>query len=141
MARKDVVQLHVEFLRELHVFGEGDDRTIVAIVVEDPDNNGAAIKIKGRAAFDAFDAHGRYIIRGHWNINPQYGRQFLFESKMRDTPVGKRAVTQYLSRLPGIGDGLAERLWDIHGDKAVEVLRLNPRLASTTTRGLLFEIA
>ena len=141
MARKDVVQLHVEFLRELHVFGEGDDRTIVAIVVEDPDNNGAAIKIKGRAAFDAFDAHGRYIIRGHWNINPQYGRQFLFESKMRDTPVGKRAVTQYLSRLPGIGDGLAERLWDIHGDKAVEVLRLNPRLASTTTRGLRFEIA
>lgn len=48
--------------------------------------------------------------------------QFHYRSFVPHAPRGRMAVVKYLTQIPGVGQGMAEKLWDAFGEEAIERL-------------------
>jgi len=69
----------------------------------------------------------QYRFHGRWK-DGKFGPEFAFETHTLDVPLGRNAVTKYLSETcRNVGKVTAERLFDKFGPDAVRLLREEPR--------------
>lgn len=129
------------FAGERFVFQEDqpDERTVIALV--DPQRNGVGafqdpITIKGRARAGELDTGVTFRFLGRWTSHPKYGRQFHFSSFTVAQPAGEEATVKYLSRGPGIGRRIAQQIWNLFGETALETIRNEPETAAQEVKGL-----
>jgi exodeoxyribonuclease V alpha subunit len=86
---------------------------------------------------EKFDRGTLYRFMGRW-IEGKRGPQFKVDTFTADQPAHKLGVIKYLTETcEGIGQKLAERLWDAYGPDAIKTLRENPQ--QVTADGLLGE--
>lgn len=133
MSRK-YEELTGEFAFERNVFGQGEDRTIIAELAD-------GTTVKGRAGEDELEAGLTYRFLGYWTNHPKYGEQFAFDSFLIAQPSGQRGVVAYLSRAPHIKRQRALILWDLYGPEAVKMVREQPNVVAAAVTGLTPERA
>lgn len=70
----------------------------------------------------------RFNIQGHWTKNPKHGLQFNVESYEEVIIPTREGVVAYLSsgQIKGIGPRTAEKIYDMFGNLALEVLDKEP---------------
>lgn len=119
---------------ERNVFGQGDDRNVVAVLE-------CGTIVRGRAKEDELQTGMTYLFRGHWTIHPKYGKQFRFYSFGISQPVGQRGTIAYLTRGPHIGRKRAMQIWEIYGQDALEAIRERPDEVAAKVSGLTTERA
>ena len=127
-------ELTGEFDHERYVFGENDDRTVIAQL-----DDGATVK--GRAREGELETGITYLFRGYWTTHPRYGKQFAFHSFGVAQPVGQRGTVSYLTRGPGIGRKRAKQIWDLYGPDSLEAIRERPEEVAAKVKGLTTERA
>jgi hypothetical protein len=104
--------------------------------IQNGDGRPQRIAVKGPVDNDDEPASGvTYRWYGYWSdyTNRRTGeteRQFCFSTYVRATPHGRTGVVRYLERAPHVGRVIAGRLWDVFGEKCVEVLRTDPGQAA-----------
>lgn len=111
-----------------------DARTIIG-TLED------GTTIKGLARRGALECGLTYRFIGHWTHHPRYGKQFHFTSFAPAMPAGERATVKYLSKGPSIGRARAQRIWDLWGERSLEVVRGEPDRVAAEIDGLTPERA
>lgn len=121
---------------ERNVFQADDptQRTIIGTL-----ENGTTIK--GRAPRGSLECGLTYRFLGQWTTHITYGKQFNFSSFAPAMPAGERATIRYLSKGPSIGRMRAQQLWNLYGEKALEVLRTAPARIAAEVDGLTPERA
>jgi len=127
-------ELTGEFDYERYVFGQDDDRTVIAQL-----DDGATVK--GRAREGELETGITYLFRGYWTTHLKYGKQFVFHSFGVAQPVGQRGTVAYLTRSPGIGRKRAKLIWDLYGQDALEAIRERPEEVAAKVKGLSTERA
>ena len=67
-------------------------------------------------------------IKGYWENDPEYGRQFLFRDGICILPTNREGIISYLSSgdFPGIGSKTSERIYEQFGEKTYEVIDTSP---------------
>ncbi|HZT79597.1 MAG TPA: AAA family ATPase [Gemmataceae bacterium] len=74
--------------------------------------------------------HVAYRFLGRWEDHPRYGRQFSWQTYVKDAPHSRTGVVKYLQEeAPNVGKKRAEQLWEAFGSEAVAVLRTEPNRA------------
>lgn len=70
----------------------------------------------------------RYDMQGHWSKNPKHGIQFEVESYNEVIIPNKEGIISYLSsgQIKGVGPKIAERIYAVFGNMALEVLDKEP---------------
>ena len=70
----------------------------------------------------------RYQLNGHWSKNPKHGIQFEVESYDEVISPTKESIIAYLSsgQIKGIGPKVAEKIYEVFGVQALEVLDKEP---------------
>ncbi len=73
-------------------------------------------------------ANMRYEMHGHWSKNPKHGIQFEVEGYEEVIIPTREGIVAYLSsgQIKGIGPKMAERIYDMFGNLALEVLDKEP---------------
>ncbi len=71
----------------------------------------------------------RYNLQGHWSTDGKHGRQFEVSTYDEVITPTKAGIIAYLAsgKIKGIGDVIANRIYDKFGDKALEVLDSDPQ--------------
>ena len=69
-----------------------------------------------------------YRFNGEFKSHPKYGYQFVVESYERILPNDKEAIIRFLSSslFPKIGRKTAEKVYDLLGDNALELIKDDP---------------
>ena len=81
---------------------------------------------------------GTYRLLGSYREDPKFGRQFKAQAFLQDAGHDKTGVVKYLvTHCKGIGQRIAERLWDAFGSAAVRTVREFPE--QVTFKGFLNE--
>jgi len=142
--RRRSVELTVTFDRELYVFDNEDSQTVVATAQAKTNDlpehlqgfsNTEDVKIIGKADAGEFKYGLNYRLFGNWKEHPKYGWQFQFKTYVLARPHGKRGIVRYLKQCRGIGQAVAERIYEAYEDRSVEMLREEPlRVAATVHR-------
>ena len=78
--------------------------------------------------FDTLNPSDTYIFYGEEVTHPRFGLQFNVTSYEKIKPTDKLGVISFLSSdlFPGIGEAIAEKIVDILGDNALDVILNNP---------------
>lgn len=78
--------------------------------------------------FDELKKDELYRFNGEFKTHPKYGSQFVVESYERVLPNDKEAIIRFLSSslFPRIGRKTAEKVYDLLGDKCLEIIKDNP---------------
>lgn len=78
--------------------------------------------------FDELKKDELYRFNGDFKSHPKYGSQFVVESYERVLPNDKEAIIRFLSSslFPRIGRKTAEKVYDLLGDKCLEIIKDNP---------------
>lgn len=99
--------------------------------------------VKGRAESGELVPGLVYQFYGKgWSEHPQHGRQFNFSQFMLKEPLSRHGVTTYLERYAaGVGPVVAAKLWDLYGQDAVKVLRMQPEAVAELVPHLTVEKA
>lgn len=119
---------------ERNVFGQDDDRTVIAKL-----DDGTVVK--GKAREGELECGLTYLFRGFWTTHERWGPQFQFYSFGVAQPAGQRGTVAYLSRGPGIGRKRAVLLWEIYGEQALDAIRNSPEEVAAKVKGLTTERA
>ena len=124
-------ELVLEFVYAYVSFGSGDERTIVAdarfLNKESRSPAGEpGVTIKGRASESELQSGLEYRFVGRWREHHKHGWQFCFDSFVLSKPSSRRGIVAYLKTAPGIGPGIARRIYDEYGSDSVESIRLDP---------------
>ena len=121
---------------ERNVFQDADpeQRTIIGTL-----ESGQVVK--GRARRGALECGLTYRFLGNWTTHPTWGKQFLFSSFTPAMPAGERATVRYLAKGPSIGRARAQRIWNLYGEQALEVVRTDPDRVASDVDGLTAERA
>ncbi len=127
------------------LFGESLRGTVARVVYENADNRWAVLRLDTEEGLrvsavgtlaPVFEGDALEL-RGEWEWDKRYGRQFRASSSRAAEPLGEVGVRRYLSsgRIPGIGAELARRLVDAFGGDTLRILDEEPaRLL--TVRGI-----
>ncbi len=92
------------------------------------DADGESVGIKGNADPAEFLEGVSYVFQGYMEHNPKYGRTIKFHSWRAKAPHTRRGLTMYLQRhCEGIGAKRASDLFDAFGQRAVEMIRTDPK--------------
>lgn len=80
-----------------------------------------------------------YRFLGQWNVHPQYGRQFKFNSFVQSVPHSRRGIVLYLEKFaPGIGPATAHQLIDLYGETScVGIIKTDPARVAKDLRWTL----
>jgi len=99
-----------------------------AVIASTVDSNGGKHVVKGAlGAGPSFQSGLAYRFHGSWERHEKHGEQFVFATYSAVLPHDRRGIIVYLvSIAENVGEKRAERLWDIFGSDAVEVLRKQP---------------
>ncbi len=67
-------------------------------------------------------------VTGRWVNDPQYGKQFKVTAVQPDLPSTRTGIVEFIARakVHGVGRKMAERIVDMFGDKALDIVRDNP---------------
>lgn len=122
-------ELTIRFGSERFVFGDGDQRTVIASAWDAETNESITIKVKAPEGDLRRDLN--YRLLGKWVNHPKYGWQFHGSSFTTSRPLGRRGIVAYLQQAPGIGPTIAEALYASFGQQAVKKLREDPCIASS----------
>ncbi|HHU28794.1 TPA: ATP-dependent RecD-like DNA helicase [bacterium] len=78
--------------------------------------------------FDELKKDELYRFNGEFKTHPKYGSQFVVESYEKVLPNDKEAIIRFLSSslFPRIGRKTAEKVYDLLGDKCLEIIKDNP---------------
>lgn len=91
--------------------------------------------IKGRAMAGALEHGLTYRFLGHWS-ETRWGRQFHFNSFALARPAGEQATVLYLAKGPHIGRARAQRIWNLFGERSLEVVRTEPERIAKEIDGI-----
>lgn len=99
--------------------------------------------VKGNTTGGALIEGLTYTFYGKWHDDPEYGRQFLFNSAIQKTPLDYHGVAKWLQmHCSGIGPVTARQLCDIFGpEHAIATLKNKPEVAAGALQGLRPEVA
>lgn len=77
---------------------------------------------------EKFAAGSSFVARGTWQTHPKFGPQFRAASLTEQTPTTRAGIIRYLGsgRIKGLGDKLAERIVNVFGEEALNVLEQTP---------------
>lgn len=95
--------------------------------------SGAIIVIKGNFALP-LNLHQMYTVKGKVILRG-LDKQIDVISHQSVTPKGSQKVITYLQQLKGLKKR-AEKIYDVFGDKSIEVLKKNPKKVSDTIKGI-----
>lgn len=97
--------------------------------------------------FAELTAEQNYRFFGQLVTHPKYGQQLKCERYQKETPNGSKALIEYFSgeQFPGIGKKTAEKIVDLLGDQAIQVIINNPDVVqqlplSTAKKKLLLDV-
>lgn len=78
--------------------------------------------------FHELNENENYYFKGEETVHPKYGFQFNVKEYERVKPEDKDGIVEFLSSdlFPGIGEKLAQKIVDVLGDKALDVILENP---------------
>lgn len=67
-------------------------------------------------------------VQGEPVVHPTYGEQFKVNSYRIVPPTSERGIVRYLSSgiIPGIGEKMAQRLYDHFGDEVIDIMQYSP---------------
>lgn len=98
--------------------------------------------IVGNAIPEELISGVEYEFQGQWETHKKYGKQFKFHLYKKLEPHSRYGLVKYLSKYaPGIGAGIAARLYDEFGNDAAKVLRTDPKRAAEACKHLTVEKA
>ncbi len=114
-----------------------EDKTFVIGGLEDKTT------VKGNCEPGGLVPGCKYRFMGRWKDDPKWGKQFEFSAYVQHDPHSRHGVVEYLERFaPYIGEQRAHRLVDLYGaDRAISVLKTNPRQVAIDLKGLSLERA
>ena len=71
----------------------------------------------------------RYDMQGQWTKNSKFGLQFEVENYSEVIEPSREGIIGYLSsgQIKGIGPKIAERIYDVFGDEALDILDKDPK--------------
>ena len=71
----------------------------------------------------------RYDMQGQWTKNSKFGLQFKVENYSEVIEPSREGIIGYLSsgQIKGIGPKIAERIYDVFGDEALDILDKDPK--------------
>ena len=78
--------------------------------------------------FHELNENENYYFKGEETVHPKYGFQFNVKEYERVKPEDKDGIVEFLSSdlFPGIGEKFAQKIVDVLGDKALDVILENP---------------
>lgn len=83
-----------------------------------------------------------YKLRGQWELNDKFGKQFKFYWHEVNTPTTSRGMYVYLVRIcKWIGPSIANQICDVYGDKALLILKESPAMVAAQIKGITYDRA
>ena len=133
-------EITVTFQNERMRFDNSPDPDVIIGAGVDATNPDKVIAIKGPVD-DDFKMGLTYRLYGHWTTyyNKRWQteeKQFAFKTYCLSEPLGRIGVIAYLKNCKGIGQAIAERLWNEYSGNAVKSLRESPDLVAEKISGL-----
>lgn len=122
-------EIVVRFVEHFRVFGEGDEASVVANVIDITKNQ--RLKVKGKVHPDAWISGAKYLLTGRWTTY-RGEDQFSFSSWGEEEPTDAESVAAYLAHVgkpAGITSRVAGILGDKFGEKAIELVINDPGAA------------
>lgn len=110
-----------------------EQRTVIGRI-----NDGTTIK--GRAMAGALEYGMTYRFLGHWT-QTRWGKQFHFSSFAIAKPSGEQATVLYLAKGPHLGRARGQRIWNLFGERSLEVVRTEPERIAAEIDGMTPERA
>jgi exodeoxyribonuclease V alpha subunit len=99
-----------------------------------PISGGARISCKGNMG--APTVGGEYVLIGHYEEVPKYGKTFIFTDYevVRSQPTQINAIASYLaSNVQGVGVKISQRLTDYYGEATLKKLKQKPHVTAQET--------
>jgi len=129
-------ELTGRFLKERHVFGEGERRTIIGDVMVGKEKH----VVRGYAPEGELQAGMTYRFFGYPKTHPQYGPQFQFSSFTTERPADDESLVAYLLQCRGpkkgsITERVAWALVEEFGQECIEVVVNRPAEAAEKISG------
>lgn len=113
-----------------------DDGSFVIVALTDK------ITVKGHPPAGGLTSGLTYRFSGKWEAPSKYGRQFKFTTAAEQQPCDRNGVVQYLRKYAmRIGLVTANKLFDLYGSEAINVLKNDPQRAARECDRLPIEAA
>lgn len=125
--------------------------TLVRVQTHKADSNWCALRFQeelkefwavGTCEFERLCEGMIYELSGTWKQHAKYGRQFAFQSLRREKPLTRDQICRYLTKYAhGIGDTLANRIYDAFGDQSLEALKNTPEIVAEKVAKINLDMA
>ena len=88
----------------------------------DIDRDNAPFRAVGVMHPNRLTRQSKLTLTGEWKNHPKFGRQFLLKSYLVHRPHTKAGVMNFLVAIPRIGYALAQKIWEAHGERSIDIL-------------------
>lgn len=132
-------EIKAVFERERFRFDGSDTAISDAVLCSSEGSEPEYFQLKGSTQIDELSNGMTYLFYGHWTQytnkrTDETTKQFVFKTFVESTPLDRNSMIAYLAkhgRGLGIGRGIARKIVEKFGLKAIEICRNEPEVVST----------